>query len=185
ILQLEAAKRAIQRRDLSKAAERMKRAEDLARVGLGEARRSVLSLRPRSFEGLSLRSALEDLFKRMTSGSDLRTEVQVVGVEPPLTPECKEVLLRVAQESLTNTIKHARAKTFTATLTGVQDETRIDLADDGSGFDPKKEHEGFGLLGMKERVEQMGGRFTLRTSKAQGTRIRIIIKKVRDRDTDA
>jgi PAS domain S-box-containing protein len=185
ILQLEAAKRAMKRRDLENVTERMKRAEDLARVGLGEARRSVLSLRPRSLEGLSLRSALEDLFNRMTSGSELRTEVQVVGVEPPLAPECKEVLLRVAQESLTNTIKHARAKTFKATFTGLQDETRFDLDDDGSGFDPQEEHEGFGLLGMKERVEQMGGRFILRTSEDQGTRIRIIIKKVGARDSDA
>lgn len=177
ILQLEAAKRAIQRRDLSKAAERMKRAEDLARVGLGEARRSVLALRPHSLEGLSLRDALEDLFTRMTTGSGLRAEVEVVGAEPPLPPARKEVLLRVAQESLTNTIKHAHAKSFKATLTDVKGETRLDLVDDGSGFNPKKKHEGFGLVGMKERIDQLGGRFTLTSAKGQGTRIRIVLKK--------
>ncbi|HEV3029084.1 MAG TPA: PAS domain-containing protein, partial [Planctomycetota bacterium] len=92
IIQLQAAKRAIQRRSLVKATERVERAEDLARVGLGEARRSVLALRPRSLEAIPIRSALEDLFTRMTSGSELRTTVETVGAEPPLCAEWKEVL---------------------------------------------------------------------------------------------
>jgi len=176
ILQLEAAKRAVKRRDLGKATERLKRAEDLARVGLGEARRSVLALRPRSLESLTLRGALEDLFARMTSGSELRAEVEVIGAEPPFPPEWKEIVLRVAQESLTNTIKHARAKTFKATLTGLEDETCLELVDDGTGFNPKRRHEGFGLVGMKERIDQIGGCFLLASAKGKGTRISITLK---------
>jgi PAS domain S-box-containing protein len=179
IIQLEAAKRAMKRRALAKAVERVGRAEDLARVGLGEARRSVLALRPRSLESLSVQSALEDLFTRMTSGSGLRTELEMVGAEPPLCPEWKEVLLRVAQESLTNTIKHAHARTFRATLRGLPGELRLDLVDDGSGFDSNQEHEGFGLVGMKERTDQIGGEFLLSSAKGEGTRIRIILKKIK------
>jgi signal transduction histidine kinase len=180
IIQLQAAKRAIERRSLAKATERVERAEDLARVGLGEARRSVLALRPRSLEAIPIRSALEDLFTRMTSGSELRTTVETVGAEPPLCAEWKEVLLRVAQESLTNAIKHARARTFKATLTGSPDEVQLDFTDDGSGFNLKKRHDGFGLQGMKERIDGIGGKFTLSSTEGQGTRIRIILKKVKN-----
>ena len=179
IIQLEAARRALKRRDAAKATERVEQAEDLARVGLGEARRSVLAMRPRSLEALSVRSALEDLFRRMTSGSELRTIVEMVGAEPPLCPEWKEVLLRVAQESLTNTIKHAHARTFKATFTGSPDELQLDFVDDGSGFNLKKRHDGFGLQGMKERIDQIGGKFILSSAEGEGTRIRIILKKLR------
>jgi PAS domain S-box-containing protein len=180
IIQLDAAKRALKRRALAKAVERLGRAEDLARVGLGEARRSVLALRPRSLESLSVRRALEDLFTRMTSGSGLRTGVEIVGAEPPLCPEWKEVLLRVAQESLTNTIKHAHARTFKATLAGSPDGLRLDFVDDGSGFNPKKGHDGFGLQGMKERIDMIGGKFVLSSAEGEGTRIHIILKKLKN-----
>ena len=177
IIQLEAAKRAMKRRALAKARERVGRAQDLARLGLGEARRSVLALRPGSLEGLPFRSALEDLFTRMTWGSGLRAEVEVLGAEPPLAQEWKEVLLRIAQESLTNAIKHAHARTFKATLTELPDETHLDLIDDGSGFDPHQEHEGFGLVGMKERIDHTGGTFLLSSAKGHGTRIHITLRK--------
>ena len=87
----------------------------------------------------------------------------------------EEGLLRVAQESLTNTIKHAKAKNFRATLTIGAKEIQFRLVDDGSGFDLHAEHEGFGLLGMKERVDQIGGQFILRSMPGQGTEIQIIL----------
>src|SRR6266536_6182211 len=75
----------------------------------------------------------------------------------------EEGLLRIPQESLTNTIKHAKAKTFRATLTIAPNEIQFRLVDDGVGFDLHAEHEGFGLVGMKERVDQIGGQFILRS----------------------
>ena len=88
-----------------------------------------------------------------------------------------EGLLRVAQESLTNTIKHAKAKNFRATLTMGAKEIQFRLVDDGAGFDLRAEHEGFGLLGMKERADQMGGQFILRSMPGQGTEIQIILNR--------
>ena len=89
--------------------------------------------------------------------------------------EWEEGLLRIAQESLTNTIKHAKARNFRATLTFGSEEIQFRLVDDGCGFDLHAEHEGFGLLGMKERVDQMGGQFILRSMPAQGTEIQVIL----------
>jgi signal transduction histidine kinase len=177
IMQLEAAKGAIAQNNIAEATERVERAGDLARVGLGEARRSVLALRPRSLQDATLCMALDDLLKRMTNGSGLQAEFHLEGDEPAMPGEWEEGLLRVAQESLTNTIKHAKAKNFRATLTFGQKEIQFCLTDDGSGFDLHAEHEGFGLLGMKERVGQMGGQFILRSLPGQGTEIQIILKK--------
>ena len=174
-MQLEATKGAIAQNKLAEAADRVERAGDLARVGLGEARRSVLALRPRSLQDTSLCMALDDLLKRMTNGSGLQAEFHLEGDEPAMSAEWEEGLLRVAQESLTNTIKHAKAKNFRATLTIGAKEIQFRLVDDGSGFDLHMEHEGFGLLGMKERVDQMGGQFILRSMPGQGTEIQIIL----------
>jgi signal transduction histidine kinase/PAS domain-containing protein len=175
IMQLEAAKGAIAQNSLAEATDRVERAGDMARVGLGEARRSVLALRPRSLQNTSLCMALDDLLKRMTNGSDLQAEFHLEGDEPAMPAEWEEGLLRVAQEFLTNTIKHAKAKNFRATLTIGAKEIQFRLVDDGSGFDLHAEHEGFGLLGMKERVDQMGGQFILRSMPGQGTEIQIIL----------
>jgi PAS domain S-box-containing protein len=180
ILQLEAARGALDRRDLAGATECIGQAGDLARVGLGDARRAVLALRSQSLEDTSLRSALEDLVKRMTSGTALLGEVHLSGEEPPLPAEWKEGLLRVTQESLTNTIRHASAKMFRAKIAFLPPRTELDLVDDGSGFDPNAEHEGFGLLGMRERIGELGGQIRVDSSPGRGTQIRIVLENPRE-----
>ena len=177
IMQLEAVKGAIALNNLAEATDRVERAGDLARVGLGEARRSVLALRPRSLQDTTLCLALDDLLKRMTNGSGLQAEFHLEGDEPTMAADWEEGLLRIAQESLTNTIKHAKAKTFRATLTIAPNEIQFRLVDDGVGFDLHAEHEGFGLVGMKERVDQIGGQFILRSMPGQGTEIQIILNR--------
>jgi signal transduction histidine kinase/PAS domain-containing protein len=184
IMQLEAVKGSIAQNDLAEATDRVERAGDLARVGLGEARRSLRALRPRSLQDTTLCVALDDLLKRMTNGSGLQAELHLEGDEPAMPPEWEEVLLRVAQESLTNTIKHAKAKNFRATLTIGAKEIQFRLVDDGVGFDLHAEHEGFGLLGMKERVDQMGGQFILRSMPDQGTEIQIILNNSAKKKSD-
>ena len=89
--------------------------------------------------------------------------------------EWQEELPRIVQESLTNTLKHARARNFKATLKVVAEKSELELIDDGRGFDPQAEHEGFGLVGMKERVEQNGGQFVLQSRARKGTRIRVLL----------
>src|SRR5207247_10306987 len=81
------------------------------------------------------------------------------------------------QETLTKTIKQARAMTLRATLTIAPNEIQFRLVDDGGGFDLHAEHEGFGLVGMKERVDQIGGQFILRSMPGQGTEIQIMLNR--------
>jgi len=175
IVQLEAAKGAIAHHDLADAGRRMERASELARSSLREARRSVLALRPRSLQGASLDKALNDLLKRTTDGISLQAELKVEGEERVIAMDWEENLLRITQEALTNTIKHAHALTFQAILVYARKDIQLQLIDDGQGFDVEGEHEGFGLIGMKERVESMAGRFLICSKPGKGTEIRVIL----------
>jgi PAS domain S-box-containing protein len=176
IMQLEAAKGATTQGDLADAANRIERASKLARSSLGEARRSVRALRPRSLRDGKLSVTLDDLLKRMTEGSDLNAEFHAEGDERAIPAEYEDGLLRITQESLTNTVKHANARNFKATLSVSANKIQLQLVDDGRGFDPRAEHEGFGLIGMKERVEQMNGEFIIRAKPGVGTEVLVVLK---------
>jgi signal transduction histidine kinase len=79
-------------------------------------------------------------------------------------------------QALTNAVKHANARNFSATLAVDADKIQLRLVDDGRGFDPQKEHDGFGLTGMKERVDRMSGEFIIRTKQGVGTEILVELK---------
>ena len=175
IMQLQAAKGAIGKRALRDAGEHIERAEDLARSSLGEARRSVRALRPSSLRGGSLFMALGDLLKRTTNGTELRTELKAEGEHQMIPEDWQDGLLRITQESLTNALRHSKARMFRATLSFDSLGTQLRLTDDGCGFDPGAEHEGLGLIGMKERVQAMGGRFVAKSHLGRGTEILVIL----------
>ena len=84
--------------------------------------------------------------------------------------------MHIAQEALTNAVKHANARNFSATLAVDADRIQLRLVYDGRGFNPQKEHDGFGLIGMKERVDQMGGQFIIRSKLGVGTEIMVVLK---------
>ncbi|HEX4348756.1 MAG TPA: sensor histidine kinase, partial [Verrucomicrobiae bacterium] len=176
IMQLEAAKGATEQGNMAEVADRITRAGELARSSLGEARRSVRALRPRALRHGRLSVALQDLLKRMTEGTGLNADFKAEGDERLIPAEYEEGLLRIMQESLTNTVKHANARIFNATLNVSVDKIRLQLVDDGRGFDPQAESDGFGLIGMKERVDQMGGQFIIRSKPGVGTEILVILK---------
>ena len=175
IMQLQAAKGAAALGTMAEAAAHIERAEELARSSLAEARNSVRALRPQFLRDGNLCRAMADLLRSVAGDADLAAEFQVEG-EPHLLPlEWEEDLLRIAQESLTNTIKHARATTFRATLIFERNQTRLHLSDDGRGFDPQLDHDGLGLIGMQERVQRMGGSFILCSQPDQHTEISIVL----------
>lgn len=176
IMQLQAARGAGERGNIGAATQHIQRAEDLARQSLGEARRSVRALRPRSLLHGSLCMAMEDMLKQMTSGTSLKAEFHLEGEPRQLPRGWEEALLRVAQESLTNTLKHAGAKSFHATLTFFTEGVRLRLMDDGNGFDSQGPREGLGLLGMRERIDRLRGRFSLVSQPQAGTAITVALE---------
>jgi signal transduction histidine kinase len=173
IVQLEAAADATAEGMAKEANEHIARASELARGSLQEARRSVRALRPQVLEEKDLSGALEDLLKKMTEGTPLRTELAVEGEPRALPDSWGENLLRIGQEVLTNSLRHASANEFKTRLSFHEDHIRLTLHDNGRGFDTAGKHDGFGLLGIRERVEAMRGELTIRSGPDQGTTILI------------
>lgn len=173
IVQLEAASDAIARKLTREADDHLRRAGDLARESLREARRSVLALRPLALERQSLRQALATLLGKMVVGTGIRTEITVEGSSDAVAPEVECNILRIGQEALTNAIRYARATRISARLAFSAETLELTLQDDGCGFDTTREHDGFGLLGMQERAREMGGLLAIESAPGSGTTIRI------------
>jgi signal transduction histidine kinase len=177
IVQLEAAKGGISRGDRANVLKRIGLAGDLARSSLAEARRSVRALRPLSLRDGTLSMALEDLLGRATNGTGIRTEFVAEGSQLPIPDDWEEAFLRIAQESITNTIKHAGAGNIRASLAYRAEGLTLQMTDDGAGFDAATlANDGFGLIGMRERVERLNGTFALRSKPGQGTEIHVFLK---------
>src|SRR6266480_1732904 len=175
IMQLEAAGDATSKGLAKETEEHLRRAGELARESLKEARRSVRALRPQALDEKNLCQALEDLFRKMTAGTTLLAEFNVQGQPRLLPPEWEENILRICQEVLTNALRHAHASQFKAQLLVVPSAVRFYLCDNGCGFDPAGKHDGFGLMGMRERVEGMGGKITIQSATGKGTAILIVL----------
>lgn len=175
IVHLEAVEEALSQRLTAKAEEHVIRAGELAREGLQEARRSVQALRPRALEEKDLCEALKGLIQRMTEGTGVQANFIVRGEPRELALEWEENLLRIGQEVLTNALRHAQASEFNAQIAFDDREIRLHLRDNGRGFDTAGRHDGFGLQGMRERVEGMGGRLSIQSGRGEGTTIGIVL----------
>ena len=119
----------------------------------------------------------------MTYGTTVQAEFSVWGKQPDLPPEWEENLLRIGQELLTNVLRHADASKFKVRIAFDHAEIRLNLSDNGQGFDPAGRHDGFGLQGIKERVKAMGGQLSIQSAKRQGTAVSIILPLANAKNT--
>jgi signal transduction histidine kinase len=175
IAQLEAARGAMSRKKMSKVSDHLERAGEMARESLREARRSVQALRPLALEEKLLAAALRDLMKRMTTGMTMKAKLTLKGKPRKLPPEWETNLLHIGQEILTNAIRHAGASRFDALLVFGSQDVRVSFQDNGRGFDLEKATEGFGIKGISERVQEMGGKVSIQTTEGKGTLSSIVI----------
>ena len=175
IAHLEAARGAMSQKKIVKVSDHIERAGELARESLREARRSVQALRPLALEEKPLTVALRDLIERMTAGMPMKAKLASKGEPVALSQAWETNLLRIGQEVLTNAIRHSQADKFDALLVFATSEILFEVRDDGRGFDPAKSPEGFGLRGIRERVKEMDGKFTLQSAKGKGSVISISV----------
>lgn len=146
---------------------------DSARSGLDDVRRVARRLRPGVLDDLGLTTALASLASEVSERGGPRVERAVGAGLPDLAPEVELVVYRVAQEALTNVLRHAAARSVGLSLTRRGDAVVLEVRDDGRGFDVDgATREGAGLLGMRDRAVLVGG--TLRVdSDRGGTRVRL------------
>ncbi len=172
IVQMEAAEEALLEEDSEHAIGHVHRARELARESLREARRSVHALRPQALEKAPFADALEAIIKNTAAGTALRTEFRITGKPRELAPLVEENLLHIGQEALTNSLKHAHATKFQAQLSFNPDAVYLELQDNGDGFNVGNANGGgFGLIGMKERAEQIGATVDVSSKPGAGTSI--------------
>ncbi|WP_326951680.1 sensor histidine kinase [Amycolatopsis sp. NBC_00348] len=140
-----------------------------ARENLAEARTMVAALAPDDLTSGSLVDAVRRLTDRLGDETGLAVRYEVDSDLPALAMAAEVVLLRGAQEALNNVRRHATAAAVLVRLSLVDDAVRLDVRDDGAGFDPDRAA-GFGLRGMRSRAEQVGGTLSVRSG-ADGTEL--------------
>lgn len=148
------------------------RAARAARENLAEARALVGAQPPTVLTSASLPDALRRLAARLGEETGIDAGWELAGGPRPLPAGTEVVVLRCAQESLTNVRRHARAATATLRLRYLPDAVRLTVADDGVGFEPA-DAAGFGLHGMRERVAQVGGRLSISSTPGRGTTLTV------------
>jgi signal transduction histidine kinase len=158
-------------------------AADLLREGVGEVEREIenlraiiTELRPAALDELGLAPAIEALVARVSAveGLTVDADLDVERDGRMLGPELETTVYRLVQEALTNVAKHARAVHARVGVTLASGRVEVEISDDGAGFDPTVARSGFGLAGMRERVELSGGQLEITPSVA-GTTVRAVI----------
>ncbi len=167
------------RQDLEKATLQLRQLESLVARSLDELQRIIADLRPSHLDDLGLPAALRWYAAEVQNRTPLQVTVEVSGEVKPLSSETKIALFRIAQEALTNTIKHARAKHAHIALVFGNEDVTLQVNDDGCGFDTnhpdRKGRHPWGLEGMKERASLLGGQCHILSSPGRGTLVVVTI----------
>ena len=140
--------------------------------------RLVHDLRPAQLDDLGLVPALEYLGEQENKRTGLQVQLAVEGTRRRLDPLAETVIFRIAQEALTNVRRHAQVAQAQLKMTFLADGVAVQIRDEGLGFDPGQElvpPHGWGLAGMRERVESLGGSLTIQSAPGQGTLVEAVI----------
>jgi PAS domain S-box-containing protein len=147
----------------------------LADAGLTEMRALIFELRPDALEKEGLVTALKRQIETLRARHKLAVELDLCA-EPDVSLDIKEALYRITQEALNNTVKHARASRIDLRLQCSEGALRLEIADDGVGFDPDRAYPGhLGLKSMRERVVQLGGELVIESASGEGTVVRVSV----------
>jgi len=169
--------RALVDRDPAQAVEPLDYVLSLADAGLAEMRALIFELRPETLETEGLLGALTKQIDSVRARHGLEIQAEWCD-EPDYPHEIKETVYRIAQESLNNIVKHAKARRVDLRLSCGGDEIVLEVSDDGIGFASEEAFPGhLGLRSMRERAMRLGGSLQVESALSQGTRIRAFIPR--------
>jgi len=172
-LYAEAAGRALTDGDSEPVATNLHEIRETTQEALGEMRLLLFELRPPLLQEQGLAAALGARLRAVETRAGLVAEFDCPGNER-LPPNTEQELYRLAQEALNNVLKHAHAGRITVRLAVTNGHATLQVADDGVGFDPSLQGtDGFGLRGMRERAERLGGTLHIESSPGAGTRLQV------------
>jgi signal transduction histidine kinase len=171
VLQLSAAARDAQTPELSA---RLSDVKEMAGMALEEVRTLSHRVHPRVLDDLGLVPAMRWLARQARESSDVEITVDAIGSTDHIPAQVASVLYRVAQEALTNAVRHASPNNVAITVRADADTATLEVSDDGRGFDiaeAERRRPGMGLFSMRERVSLVDGRLDLASSPGSGTRV--------------
>jgi signal transduction histidine kinase/streptogramin lyase len=155
------------------------RARAEVRAAVDEARLAVWNLRHGSSMGDHLVPAVSQLANRMGLDSGIQIDVDVSGTPIAVGGETERSLILLIREALQNAIRHAAPRRLWITLRFDPRELHVSIKDDGAGFDSSldqsEQSQHYGLVGMRERVERLGGKFSITSAQGEGTLVRLRI----------
>jgi signal transduction histidine kinase len=158
--------------------------ENLTEQAIENLRRLTRALRPIYLEDLGLVAALEMLGRETTQSSKLPVRFQCTGTERRLVPEVELALYRMAQEALSNIVRHAQASDASLSITFDTQSVTLEVTDNGKGFEvPKSPSEfapsgHFGLLGLHERADLIGAELEIESSPGEGSRVSVYLPTI-------
>ena len=184
VLQLEAADQLLEANP-DRGRMRVRRATELARGSLQEARRSVWNLRPRPLEEKSLVEAIRQEVERLSEDGAMEGRLDASGEPGGLSGEAENGLFRILQEALSNVRKHSRASHVDVELAYSEAGAVLRVRDDGVGFDPAavlgpSRDGGFGLLSLQERVRLLKGSVRVESAPGEGTLVEVVVPRSED-----
>jgi two-component system, NarL family, sensor histidine kinase UhpB len=148
-------------------------ARETLREALEEVREIARRLRPEALDDLGLSNSLRALVASMARSARLDVSPEIDPELPELTAEQELVVYRVAQEALTNAVRHSGATRIRFSLTSRSRELVLEVEDDGRGFDPAQERDGSGILGMRERALLVRAGLEIDSAPGEGTSVRL------------
>lgn len=155
------------------------RTTEMVDATLEEVRRAVNRLGPAVLDDVGLGPAVQRACEDLAEASDLVVQCQVKDLPAELAPAVESTCYRIVQESLTNISRHAAASRVDVALTTTETEIHVSVRDDGGGFDPDQVGpRSRGLVGMRERVELLGGGLVLDSAPGKGTRVEARVPKL-------
>jgi signal transduction histidine kinase len=161
--------------DPEKASRAIDRARELARLGIELVRRTTLILRPSHSGGPCASQMLIDLIREAGNESDLICHFREIGQVPrTVGAETVKGLFQISREAINNALQHGQPRRLEAVLAWYPDRVKLEIADDGAGFDPsasENHSEGYGIKGMRECAAQRGGTLEIASRAGQGTRV--------------
>jgi len=155
----------------------LKKAHSIAVNASAEVARLIRELRPTLLDTLGLPAAVHNLAETNLSSQGINVSTEFQGMDRRLLPETELSLFRIAQEAISNIVRHSEAKNATIKLECDADKCVLHVEDDGKGFDVSQitsidqKGRGAGLFGMKERVTMVGGTCSCQSQPGRGTKI--------------
>ena len=168
----------------------MRAATEQLEEGIANLRALITDLRPAALDELGVRAAIEALAERGARRAlEVDVDVELAherGLAPTrLDPELETALYRIVQEALGNAVKHGGARRAVVEIREEPTTVRLSVRDDGGGFDPAAHTSGFGLLGMRERVDLHGGELSIDSAPGSGTQVTASLPVIRREQSPA